>query len=99
MDFWTKEITIDEIILPTRDINSMSTSSKIEKSWSVNHSMIHELQNIEEATQHAVHILDGKFKKADLQSVVDTNCPHLTLPDQNKLLDLLMKYEDLFEVH
>ncbi len=31
LDFWTKEITIDEIILPMRDINSLYTSSKIEK--------------------------------------------------------------------
>ena len=29
--------------------------------------------------------------------VVDTNCPHLSLPDQNKLLDLFTKYEDLFD--
>ena len=35
--------------------------------------------------------------KPDLQSVVDTNCPHLSLPDQNKLLDLLTKYELLFD--
>ncbi len=44
LDFQTKKITIDEIILPMRDINSRSTSSNIEKAWSVNHSMIHELQ-------------------------------------------------------
>ena len=44
-----------------------------------------------------IHILDAKYEKADLQSVVDTNCPHLSLPDQNKLLKLLAKYEDLFD--
>ena len=43
------------------------------------------------------NILDAKYKKADLLSVVDTNCPHLSLPDQNKLLHLLTKYEDLFD--
>ncbi len=59
--------------------------------------MVHEPRSTEEATQHAIHILDAKYKKADLQSVVDTNCPHLSLPDQNKLLDLLTKYEDLFD--
>ena len=84
LDFWTKEITIDEIILPMRDINKLSNSSKIEKAWSVNHNMVHEPKSTEEATQHAVHILDEKYEKEDLQSVVDTNCPHLSLPDQNK---------------
>ena len=97
LDFRTKEITIDEIILPMRDINNLSTSSKIEKAWSVNHSMVHEPKSTEEATQRAIHILDAKYEKADLQSVVDTNCPHLSLPDQNKLLELLTKYEDLFD--
>ena len=97
LDFRTKEITIDEIILPMRDINNLSTSSKIEKAWSVNHNMVHEPKSTEEATQRAIHILDAKYEKADLQSVVDTNCPHLSLPDQNKLLELLTKYEDLFD--
>ena len=56
-----------------RDINKLSNSSKIEKAWSVNHNMFHEPKSTEEATQHAIHILDAKHKKADLQSVVDTN--------------------------
>ncbi len=85
LDFRTKEITIDEIILPMRDINNLSTSSKIEKAWSVNHSMVHEPKSTEEVTKRAIHILDAKYEKADLQTVVDTNCPHLSLPDQNKL--------------
>jgi hypothetical protein len=40
LDFQTKEITNDEIILPMRDINSLTTS-KMEKAWSVNNSMAH----------------------------------------------------------
>ena len=97
LDFQTKEITIDEIILPMRDINNLSTSSKIEKAWPVNHDMVHEPWRTEEATQCAIHILDAKYEKADLQSIVDTNCPHLSLRHQNKLFDLLTKYEDLFD--
>ena len=38
LNFQTKEITIDEIILPMRDINSL-TKSKMEKAWAVNNSM------------------------------------------------------------
>ena len=32
LDFWTKEITLDEISLPMRDINKLSTRAQIEKS-------------------------------------------------------------------
>ncbi len=74
-----------------RGINKLSNSSKIEKAWSTNHNIVNEPQSTEEATQSSIHILDAKYKKADLQSVVDTNCPHLSLPDQNKFLDLLEK--------
>ncbi len=42
-------------------------------------------------------ILDAKYEKADLQSVVSANCTHLSLPDQNKLLELLTEYEELFD--
>ncbi len=75
----------------------LSNSSKIEKAWSVNHRMVHEPISTEEATQRAIHILDANYEKADLQSVVDTNCPRISLPDQNKLLDLFTKYQDLFD--
>ena len=34
LDFRTKEITLDEISLPMRDINKLSTRTQIEKSWS-----------------------------------------------------------------
>ena len=66
LDFWTKEITIDEIILPMRDINNLSTSSKIEKAWSVNHNMVHEPHRTEEVTQWAVHILMKKQNSSQL---------------------------------
>ena len=33
LDFWTKEITLDEISLPMRDINKLSTGAQIERSW------------------------------------------------------------------
>ena len=50
LDFRTKEITIDEIILPMRDINSLTTSN-MEKAWTVNNSMAHEPHSTQEATQ------------------------------------------------
>ncbi len=38
LDFQTKEITIDEIILPMRDINSLSMSN-VDRAWAVYNSM------------------------------------------------------------
>ena len=71
-----------------RDINSLTTS-KMEKAWTVNNSMADEPHSMQEVTKQVVHILDAKYEKADLQSVVSANCTHLILPDQNKLLELL----------
>jgi hypothetical protein len=96
LDFQRKEITIDEIILPMRDINSLTTS-KMEKVWAVNNSMAHEPHSTQEATQRVVHILDAKYEKADLQSVVSVNCTHLSLQDQNKLMEVLTEFEELFD--
>ena len=39
LDIWTKEITLDEISLPMRDINKLTTKAQIEKSWSLNNSI------------------------------------------------------------
>ncbi len=38
-----------------------------------------------------------KYEKADLQLVVSANYTHLSLPDQNKLLELLTEQEELFD--
>ena len=96
LDFRTKKITIDEIILPMRDINSLTTS-KLERIWAVNNSMVQEPPSMHEATQRVIHILDTKYEKADLQSVVSANCTNLSLQDQNNLLELLTEYEELFD--
>ena len=74
LDFWTKEITIDEIILPMRDINSLTTSN-LESTWAINNSMVQEPQSTQEATQRVVHILHAKYKQADLQSAVQLLAP------------------------
>ena len=58
--------------------------------------MVHEPESTLAATNRVVHILDANYEKADLQSVVRDNCKHLALHEQNKLLDLLGEYDDLF---
>jgi hypothetical protein len=69
----------------------------MDKAWAINNSMAHVLHSTQEATQRVVQILDAKYEKADLKSVVSTNCTYLSLQDQNKLLKLLTEFEELFD--
>ena len=82
LDFQTKQITIDEIILPMTNINSLA-KSKLAKAWAVNNSMPNKPTSTVEATDKKVHILDAKYEKADIQAVVSANCTCLS-PDQTK---------------
>ena len=59
--------------------------------------MLHEPKSTLDATNRVVGILDAKYEKEDLRSVVDEHCKHLLLHDRNKLLDLLTEYEDQFD--
>ena len=98
LNFQKKEIDIDEIILPMRDITKLSTSSKIEQALMANNSVVtHEPKSTLEATQRVVKILDAKYEKADLKAVVTQCCGHLNNSDQEKLLKLLTEFEDLFD--
>ena len=59
--------------------------------------MHHEPQSTLDATKYVVKILDDNYAKADVQSVVQDNCWHLSLPEQNRLLEVLQDYRDLFD--
>ncbi len=89
-------ITIDEVILLMRNINNLQGSSML---WALRHnnSLAMELQSTQDATERATWILDAKYSKADLQSVVRDNYRHLRAGQQKKLLQLLKKYESLFD--
>ncbi len=91
-----KMITIDEIILPMRNINNLQGSS-ILRVLRHNHSLAMEPQSTQDATKCATQIPDAKYGKADLHSVVRDNCKHLSANQQKKLLQLLKKYELLFD--
>jgi hypothetical protein len=96
LNFRDKMITIDKIILPMRNINNLQGSS-ILQALRHNHSLAMEPQSTQDATERARRILDAKYIKADLQSVVRDNCQHLSDDQQKKLLQLLKKYELLFD--
>jgi hypothetical protein len=63
----------------------------------LNNSLAMEPHSTQDSTKHATQILDAKYEKADLQSIVRGNCKHLSANQQNKLLQLLKKYETLFD--
>ncbi len=79
LNFQTKEITLDRVILPMKDISL--TTSTIENAWALNNSIAQEPSSKQEATRGTDHILDTKYKKADLLSVVRINYTHLSLQD------------------
>jgi hypothetical protein len=95
LNFRDKMITIDETIFPMRDINKLQGASML-KALQHNHSLAMEPQSTQDTTNRATQILDANYKKADLQLVVRDNCKHLKVDQQKQLLQLLMKYESLF---
>ncbi len=50
-----------------------------------------------DATKRETRILDAKYAKEDLQSIVKNNCKHLSADHQKKILQLLTKFELLFD--
>jgi hypothetical protein len=93
LDIKEKMITVDEIKLP---INYLQGSSTI-RALRLNHSLAMEPQSTRDATKHVTRILDANYKRADLQSIVKDKCKHLTANQQTKILQLLTKYESLFD--
>jgi hypothetical protein len=63
----------------------------------LNRSLAIELLSTQDATKCVTRILDAKYKKADLQTIVRDNCKHPSANQQKKLLQLLKKYESLFD--
>jgi hypothetical protein len=63
----------------------------------LNHSLAMQPHSTQDATKRITQIIDAKYQKADLQSFVQDNCKHLSANQQKKLLQLLKKYERLFD--
>jgi hypothetical protein len=63
----------------------------------INHSLAMELHSTQDATKHVMRILDAKYQKTDLPLIIRDACKHLSTDQQKKLLQLLKKYELLFD--
>jgi hypothetical protein len=96
LDFKDKMITVDEVKLPMQNINYLQGSSTL-RALRLNHSLAIETQSTQDATKHVVLILDAKYQKTDLQSIIRDNRKHLSANQQKKLLQLCKKYESLFD--
>ena len=95
LDFKDKMITVDEVKLPMQNINYLQGSSTL-RALKLNHSLAMEPQSTQDATKCITRILDAKYQKADLQSIVRDDCKHLSADQQKKLLQLLKKYKSLW---
>jgi hypothetical protein len=90
LDFIDKMINVDEVKLPMQNINYLQGSSTL-RALKLNHSLAMEQQITQDATKRLMWILDAKYQKADLQSIVRDKCKHLSTNQQKKLLQLLKK--------
>ena len=102
LDFRTKEITLDEISLPMRDIKNLRTRTVTDKAWTVNNSIYQstskEPQSTLEATKRLIEILDAKYEKANLRAITEEDClNHLSATEKGQLLKLLQEFEELFD--
>jgi hypothetical protein len=95
-DLKAKTITVDEVILPMRNINNLQGASML-RALKLSHSLAMEPHSTQDTTKYVTWIQDDKYNKADLQSIVRDNCKHLSTNQQKKLLQLLKKYEMLFD--
>ncbi len=79
-----------------QNINHLQGSSTL-RALRLNHILAMEPQSTQDATKRVMRILDAKYKKVDLQSIVRDNCKYLSADQKKKLLQLLTKYESLFD--
>ncbi len=73
LDFKEKTITIDNVLLPMRNINNLQLKPSIFRALKLNSSFAQEPTSTCNATKHVVEILDAKYDKADLPSINTIN--------------------------
>ncbi len=95
-DFKEKTIQINKILLPMRNIANLQFKHSITRALRHNTCLAQEPISTRSATKHGVEIVDAKYEKADLQTIVRENYSHLQASDREKLLLMLLKFELLF---
>ncbi len=83
LGFKAKTLTIDQIILQMRNTTHLQGASTL-CALKQNDILAMEPKSTHDATKHATQILDAKYKKADLQSIVKDNFKHQSTNQQKK---------------
>jgi hypothetical protein len=97
LDFQEKTITIDEILLPMRNIINLQLKPRITRAPRKNTCFAQEPISTHSKTKQTVEILDAKYEKADLPAIIKENRSHLTASNREKLPSALLKFESLFD--
>jgi hypothetical protein len=97
LDFQEKTITIDEVLLPMRNIANLQLRPRITRALRENSCFAQEPISTRSATKRMVKISDTKYEKADLPAIIRENCSHLTANKREKLLSVLLKFEPHFD--
>ena len=100
LDVKAEILTLEEQTLPMLDIRSLRDRNQM---YNILYSCFNETNIVfnteptvtQELTERAVRILDADYKAADLPTVVDSNCAHLTKANKSKLLELLTQFKQL----
>ena len=91
LDFGREMIMIDQIDLPMRSLTDLQKPNVVYQIYKNTEPL-----STADLTKRAVCILDAKYEKADLPKIVDS-CDHLDDTQKDELLQLLKKYEGLFD--
>ena len=86
LDFKEKNITIDKILLPMRNITSLQLKPSVTRALRHNTCQAQEPVSTRNATKRVIEILDAKYDKANLPAI-----------PREKLLSLLLNFESLFD--
>jgi hypothetical protein len=97
LDFQEKTITIDEILLPMRNIINLQLKPRTTRALRENTCFAQQPISTRSATKRMVKILDAKYEKADLPAIVREHCSHLTASNREKLLSVLLIFKPLFD--
>ena len=85
--FSTKTVDWDDVSIPMKDVDAIKADTICQ---------IEDPPFIAAETERMKTILDAKYEKANLEDLV-AECKHLSEEEQASLLELLHKYEDLFD--
>ena len=85
MDFETDEVQWRDLSVPMKPIDCTNESC-----------FVQDLEIVEEAIERNKNILDAKYEAADFDQIVAESV-HLNNKEQQKLLQLLEKYQSLFD--